>query len=412
MRRSLTIGSLFSGIGGLELGLERAGLGPVRWQVEIDPFCRSVLARHWPDAARYGDVQELTRGRRIRRWAASALRTDLICGGFPCTDISCAGNQAGIHGEHSSLWFEFARVVRLVRPRFVVVENVAALAHRGLGVVLGDLAACGYDSVWDCIPAAAIGAPHRRDRLFVVAWRVPDSQRDALRLGAERGSGAARQALGGNPFAVQLGQAMADCDGRGREGLRVEEEGVGQGPRGDVAHGSGGSPVGDADVELGRQGAANSRGRRKRSRPGTVAGSDGPSADVGDPYHQSGRPAKQRSPRRGATARASEALADAAGEGQQGSTPEGAGQPVLPAGRRAFPPAPDDVLAWGRVPADSQPSICRVAHGVSPGMDDALAHRIARLPALGNAVVPRVAEVVGRVVLSINDALEKGQDDV
>lgn len=168
----LTIGSLFSGIGGLELGLEQAGMRTA-WQVEMDDYATSVLERHWPDAIRFRDVREVG--------AHNLPRVDLICGGFPCQDISLAGKGAGLAGERSGLWFEFARIVRELQPRYVVVENVAALLGRGLGRVLGDLAACGYDAEWDCIPAAAVGAHHRRDRLFVVAY----SQRDTLRLKPE-----------------------------------------------------------------------------------------------------------------------------------------------------------------------------------------------------------------------------------
>jgi len=163
----LTVGSLFSGIGGLDLGLERAGI-VVRWQVEIDEWCRRVLAKHWPDVERFADVRECGKH--------NLAPVDLICGGFPCQDISFAGKGAGIDGERSGLWCEFARIVRELRPRYVLVENVSALLVRGMGRVLGDLAACGYDAEWDCIPAAAVGAPHRRDRVFVVA----NSQRDGF----------------------------------------------------------------------------------------------------------------------------------------------------------------------------------------------------------------------------------------
>src|SRR5512146_2306862 len=116
---SLTIGSLFSGIGGLELGLERAGLGPVVWQVEKDAYCRAVLAKHWPDATRYEDVKDVGRG--------NLHNVDLICGGFPCQDVSCAGKRAGISGERSGLWTEFARITGELRPRYVIVENTAGL---------------------------------------------------------------------------------------------------------------------------------------------------------------------------------------------------------------------------------------------------------------------------------------------
>lgn len=162
--KQLTIGSLFSGIicGGLELGLEWAGLGPVLWQVEKEPFCRDVLAKHWPDAARHTDVCAVGR--------ADLAPVDVLCGGFPCQDISLAGKRAGLAGERSGLWAQYARIVRELRPRVVVVENVAALATLGMDTVLGDLAALGFDVWWDCVRASDVGAPHQRARLFIVAY--------------------------------------------------------------------------------------------------------------------------------------------------------------------------------------------------------------------------------------------------
>jgi DNA (cytosine-5)-methyltransferase 1 len=185
----VTFGSLFAGIGGMDLGLERAGMS-CRWQVEIDPYARRVLAKHWPDVPRWDDVRtfppvadandqrKLQPGRAVsQEWGrprdcccqGRCWCVDLICGGFPCQDISFAGKGAGLAGERSGLWYEFARVVRDLRPRYVLVENVAALLVRGLDAVLGTLAADGYDAEWFCLPAAAVGAPHRRDRVFIVA---------------------------------------------------------------------------------------------------------------------------------------------------------------------------------------------------------------------------------------------------
>lgn len=158
----LTIGSLFAGIGGLELGLERAGLGPVRWQVEIEPFCRTVLAKHWPNTTRYSDVREVGEGLEA---------VDLLCGGFPCQDLSNArtnGTRAGLDGDKSGLWREYRRIAGLIRPRWIVVENIAAW-HRWLPVVRRDLDALGYASVPLELPAGAVGAPHERPRIFVVA---------------------------------------------------------------------------------------------------------------------------------------------------------------------------------------------------------------------------------------------------
>lgn len=156
----LTIGSLFSGIGGIERGLESCGLGPVLWHAERDPYARGVLECRWPRAQMFTDV---------RRIDESAPRVDIICGGFPCQDVSVAGKGAGLDGRRSGLWSEFARIVRVLGPRFVFVENVSALRSRGLDRVLGDLAALGFDAFWDCFRASDVGAPHRRERMFILA---------------------------------------------------------------------------------------------------------------------------------------------------------------------------------------------------------------------------------------------------
>lgn len=157
----MRVGSLFSGIGGLDLGLERAGMR-VRWQVEIDPFCRKVLAKHWPDVPCYEDVRDVG--------AHNLEPVDLVCGGFPCIDISSSGKKRGIRGPDSGLWFEMERVVCDLRPRLVVVENVADIRFRGLHTVLGGLARLGYDAEWETLPAVSFGQPQRRWRMFVVAY--------------------------------------------------------------------------------------------------------------------------------------------------------------------------------------------------------------------------------------------------
>src|SRR6476661_6834913 len=128
----LTFGSLFAGIGGIDLGLERAGMR-CAWQVEIDDYATRVLAKHWPDVTRFRDVRSVG--------AHNLTPVDLLAGGFPCQDISDAGKRAGIEGARSGLWSEFARLIGELRPRYVLVENVTALLRRGMGTVLGDLAA-------------------------------------------------------------------------------------------------------------------------------------------------------------------------------------------------------------------------------------------------------------------------------
>lgn len=167
----MTIGSLFAGIGGFDLGLERAGL-TVKWQVEIDPFCRAVLAKHWPHVRRYEDVRKV---HGSHYWQCP-LRddclapVDVLCGGFPCQDISEAGKRAGIDGERSGLWAEFVRLIREVQPRFVIVENVPALLTRGMGRVLGDLASLGFDAEWDVWGADDFGASQHRERIWILAY--------------------------------------------------------------------------------------------------------------------------------------------------------------------------------------------------------------------------------------------------
>lgn len=252
----MTFGSLFAGIGGLDLGLERAGF-ECRWQVEIDPYARRVLAKHWPDVARWDDVrtfppdvadaeciggesrgiggivgcqagageedgsQRKRHGSPIddRGPADSRWSVDLICGGFPCQDISFAGKGAGLAGERSGLWSEFARVIGVLAPRYVLIENVAALLVRGLDQVLGTLASLGYDAEWHCLPATAVGAPHIRDRVFIVAYAANFRRK---RVQPFAGSSGKSEDEGGMPqFAGsrQRSGPLSNAIGHGPQGL-------------------------------------------------------------------------------------------------------------------------------------------------------------------------------------------------
>jgi DNA (cytosine-5)-methyltransferase 1 len=163
---------LFSGIGGFSLGLERTGGFETVAFCEIEEFPRRVLKKHWPEVPCYHDIRNLT----AERLAADGIAVDAICGGFPCQDISLAGNGAGLDGDRSGLWWEYARIIGELRPRVVFVENVTELCNRGLGDVLGSLATLGYDAEWHCIPASYVGARQLRDRVWIVA----NSQCDSL----------------------------------------------------------------------------------------------------------------------------------------------------------------------------------------------------------------------------------------
>jgi DNA (cytosine-5)-methyltransferase 1 len=171
MTEPLKVLDLFSGIGGFSLGLERTGGFKTIAFVEIDNYCQRVLKKHWPEVYLHSDIRTLT----AANWDHFGYpKPDVLTGGFPCQDISIAGKRAGIDGERSGLWSEYARLIGELRPRYAIVENVAALLQWGMERVLGDLAQFGYDSEWMCLPAGRFGAHHRRERIFIVA-HCPDS---------------------------------------------------------------------------------------------------------------------------------------------------------------------------------------------------------------------------------------------
>lgn len=275
----IAIGSLFAGIGGLDLALEHAIPGSrVAWQVEIEDYPRAVLARHWPDADRsVTDVRCAHTTYAVPSGAivtAGALqRVDVLCGGFPCQDLSLAGRGAGLDGARSGLWWEYWRLVRELRPRVVVVENVAALVVRGLDAVLGSLAALGYDAEWQVLSAKAVGAPHRRERLWVVAhaggdWQpqpgrgladqpgragdgggaVADTDRERRHEGQRRGEHPAGRAI-----ADDGREAVAHAHDPGLEG-RLQRLG-GSGER--AVGAGGGADAGDGGAEPGLRGVAD-----------------------------------------------------------------------------------------------------------------------------------------------------------
>jgi len=166
MPPKLRVLDLFSGIGGFSLGLERTGGFETVAFCEIEPFPRRVLAKHWPGVPIYEDVTTAD---------FTALGpVDLVTAGFPCQDISFAGKGAGLSGDRSGLFWHILRTDGMVGFPKLLLENVAGLLKRGMGTVLGALAEVGYDAEWHCIPASAVGAPHRRDRIWIVA----DAQRD------------------------------------------------------------------------------------------------------------------------------------------------------------------------------------------------------------------------------------------
>jgi len=157
---TLTVGSLFSGIGGIDLGLERAGM-TVKWQSEIDPYACEVLKKHWPDIPNLGDIKTVD-------WS-TVEPVDLIAGGYPCQPFSTAGKRQG-ENDLRHLWPYFRDAISAIRPRFALLENVRGHLTMGGTTVIGDLTQIGYDCEWQVVSAASVGAPHRRDRIIIVAY--------------------------------------------------------------------------------------------------------------------------------------------------------------------------------------------------------------------------------------------------
>ncbi len=197
-KQKLVVLDLFSGIGGFSLGLQKAGFKTIAF-CEIEEPHRKVLTKHWPRVPIAGDVTKLTYENNELIYNGEVIyngKIDLICGGFPCQDISIAGKNAGIRGAKSGLWAEFQRLIGEVNPKYAIIENVSALLSRGLNVILNDLAEVRYDATWTTLDTKYFGLPHRRRRVYILAVR--DGIKDGAdifkfdrRLGAEH-----RQAVG------------------------------------------------------------------------------------------------------------------------------------------------------------------------------------------------------------------------
>lgn len=336
----MRVGSLFSGIGGLELGLERAGLGSVIWQVESDPWCRRVLARHWPEAERYEDVRTVG--------SANLLPVDGICGGFPCQDVSSAGKRAGLAGARSGLWVEYLRIVRELRPRWCVVENVTSGERAWLPRVQHDLVSAGYRTEALRIGAMDVGAPHRRLRTFVLAVRLSD------------GCGRPVEGRGGPGECVAPALQSGDFAVGNADGARQHEPGQRQG---------GGRTADTSD------GLANTHGDALRQQPRGRRRKGG--AGAAEPFQAGLREARGAYPER------------AVGRSPDGVSP-GLDGHRWPAGR-------------GEAQHEWEPP--RTAHrGEIP-------ENARRLKALGNAVVPQVAELVGRRLAEALAPLARGSGE-
>ncbi|BAQ90505.1 Site-specific DNA methylase (Dcm) [uncultured Mediterranean phage uvMED] len=321
---------LFSGIGGFSVGLERAGFETVAF-CEIEDYPRAVLRRHWPDVPIYRDIRQLTE----EQLRADGIVPDVICGGYPCQPFSVAGRQRGQEDERH-LWPEMYRLIRECRPRWVISENVSGHIKLGLDEVLASLEAEGY-TVWTfIIPACAVNAPHKRDRLWIVAHADSEGQSD--------GSQHEQRLAVGN--ASSWGRSGFD----GRRSGQEPENGCSQSSEGVVAY-------------------ARHTGVHQQRKSRNVE----PKSNQQGRVEQNGLSRRER--------RKKQNVADASASGLQGNVWQGqTGSEGQPGGHLAQ-------RGWW----EFEPNVGRVAHGVP-----ARSHRI---KGLGNAVVPQIPEIIGRTIL-------------
>jgi len=334
----MKVGSLFSGIGGMDLGLERAGM-EVIWQVEIDSWCRRVLAKHWPGVRRYDDIKTIN--------PEQLESVDLLCGGFPCQPASQAGKRKGTADERW-LWPEFYRFIRSLRPRWVLVENVPGLlsvnSGSAFGEVLRDLASSGYCVEWDCIPAAAVGAPHRRDRVWIIAY----------------------------------------TNGKGIEW----REQYAKSPSRDLANSQSKFSNGDANQSGERLGPKAIQEFGNGSRPGSLAYADEPGLER---FRQFGKAGSIRSQRYEPERDELSSTACGINNNRMANSDNSRSGQVS----RIFQRSPFNAQRAGFEPQEwaIEPDVGRVVDGVP--------RRVDRLRGLGNAVVPQVVEFIGRRIMEI-----------
>ncbi len=336
----MTFGSLFAGIGGFDLGLERAGM-ECRWQVEIDDYASRVLEKHWPHVQRWGDVRTFPPG------PAEEWRVDLVCAGVPCQPVSHAGKQKGVDDERW-MWGEALRVVADIEPTFFVAENpIGILNHdggRAFRGVLGALSSVGYVCEWDVIAASDLGAPHRRERVWLVAYANSFSRTERQSRRADRGLHSQSER---SPRGKDEGQAWSvagDCGSHSRGGSALDQVSL---LRGLLLHDS----------------------LRSRSRL-PMPSDRGVGAE---------------------SVQASDHVADSDGEGLERTVlehaSEGLPRPCSGARRDEEEKVSEAAAGWW----EAEPQLGRVAHGIP--------NRVDRLRCLGNAVVPQIVELIGRAIM-------------
>ena len=314
---TLTVGSLFSGIGGLDLGLERAGM-EVIWQSEIDPYGCRVLEKHWPEVVNHGNIKDIN-------WR-DVVRPDVICGGYPCQPFSMAGKRQGTD-DPRHLWPWVRDAIVELRPRYAILENVRGHITLGLSTVLGELAAIGYNAEWQIVSAASVGAPHRRDRVIILAYPSEQFKHGRGHLNSQSASGQWQ--------AIQEPSDRSDSPSTDTVGELANTDSLRR------VHGQSEVFTTDRWLDALR----------------LIGTSRSDVADASE-QHRNGQSHHSRDSERPET----------------------------------LPQSGDSSRTSGRSNWQTEPDVGRVAHGIPSRVD--------RLRGLGNAVVPQVAELVGRMVVS------------
>ena len=383
---------LFAGIGGFSLGLERTGGFETLAFCEQDQGCHKVLRKHWPGVKIYEDIKDLT----YERLEADGIRPSVITAGFPCTDISTCGHGKGIvEGKQSSLWSEAFRLCSSLRPAWIIIENVSAIRSKGATLVLQNLSSLGYLSEFHCIPASALGAPHRRDRWFCIAR--PDPSCIGQPGFGETHDDDGKLALRDEPDGLCEDVADTSSERRGKGGDRLGGNGEGDSPPGQrPAAGlgpdnGGGDSLADADGngrEPGGEGA----------RPGGLAGSPEALRGQGGPQAISSGDSSRILPDANGDGTSRDKSEDREGRRtlQDGQGPGSGKEPriLYPYLRRLL----EQVEPWPEE-ASIEPPLCRVVDGVSGRLDGS--GRAARLKQLGNAVVPAIPALIGQAILDL-----------
>ena len=384
---TLTVGSLFSGIGGLDLGLERAGM-EVIWQSEIDPYGCRVLKKHWPEVVNHGNIKEINWG--------DVVRPDIICGGYPCQPFSTAGKRNGTD-DPRHLWPWVREAISELRPKYAILENVRGHVSLGLNVVLGEMASIGYDAEWQIVSAASVGAPHRRDRVIIVAYPNGRRQQECQSESKQTPG----LSCGCKQCTDTIGE-LADTDSFGH--LRRQSQ-VFTTDRWLNALGL----IGSCGTDVANTNSISGHKQHERQvqqsdalgRSENVADTD--SSDTPNERQRQGVQSEDTSRRDDRSGSGSDTGQVSMGSARQNTsdmantdareTSRGLGGVSTDTGQvreqRDYSRGKESHAGrqWWQV----EPDVGRVAHGVSSRVD--------RLRGLGNAVVPQVAELVGRMVI-------------